>query len=106
MIGWETENKLIDSVREFLMERNLSLAKATRKKHNRIEWRGFVSKCGMIVGLLQAIHHIITRCDSHDPSSYCEALQWIFFWGCNGLSLKDNDGMVCSEAFLLTLVQL
>src|SRR5678816_2521990 len=40
------KKKWIDSVKEFLEERNVSLPKAKRKVHNKSEWRGFVKGYG------------------------------------------------------------
>src|SRR5678815_2021302 len=40
------KKKWIESVKECLKERNVSLADATRKVHNRSEWVGFCERVG------------------------------------------------------------
>src|SRR5678815_388375 len=45
-VGNRPKKKWIESVKECLEKRNVSLAEARRKVHNRSEWRGFVRGFG------------------------------------------------------------
>src|SRR5678816_32877 len=75
--AWRPKKKWIESVKECLEERNVSLAEAIRKVHNRSEWRGFVR--GVVVTHLgQGMNPTLTRCHSEVQSRSREALWWIF----------------------------